>query len=229
MSKKRVRIHGFIIVLFCFTVILFSQFTFPANRSIAGEVIFNLLGFTILFLGQILRISARAYKSENSFNGHSLIVDGPYGLVRHPMFLGAFLMGVGLIFLLCSFWVQIIFMFVFFLIYKRQIRLEEASLSRRFGQDYLSYQKKVPGFLPPLSFLLKDTTRYLPLKWRWFTRERNTMAVILIGLISVKVLRGIEYASAILVQSLVLFIIVFCMFLAFCCYLVKNNVHPKED
>ncbi|RLF13680.1 MAG: hypothetical protein DRN06_08265 [Thermoprotei archaeon] len=74
-----------------------------------------------------------------------LITSGPYAYTRHPIYLGAWLiaLGLGLLFgfpLIASvfllFWLNLIIYF------------EEKELYEIYGREYEEYRRRVPGFIP---------------------------------------------------------------------------------
>ena len=82
--------------------------------------------------------------------GHELITQGPYALVRNPIYLGMFglIVGTGLAF---SRWYTLLAAVVFFLVGNSiRIRAEENLLREAFGSQFDDYARRVPAFLPRL-------------------------------------------------------------------------------
>ena len=82
------------------------------------------------------------------FADHELITSGPFAFVRHPMYLGFFLAVLGGL-LLYQTWTMFIFLLCSPVFVKRAQREEEALISA-FGEEYESYQRRVPAFFPRL-------------------------------------------------------------------------------
>ncbi len=80
------------------------------------------------------------------FADHELITSGPFAFVRHPMYLGFFLAVLGGL-LLYQTWTLLIFLLCSPVFVKRAQREEEALISA-FGEEYESYQRRVPAFFP---------------------------------------------------------------------------------
>jgi protein-S-isoprenylcysteine O-methyltransferase Ste14 len=76
-----------------------------------------------------------------------LILSGPYGLVRHPMYTSVLGLSLGLAFL-----TQSLAIFTLFWIYLglilRLVSFEEEGLSRAFGEQFVAYQLKVKKIVP---------------------------------------------------------------------------------
>jgi protein-S-isoprenylcysteine O-methyltransferase Ste14 len=78
---------------------------------------------------------------------HELRVDGPYRLVRHPIYTGL----LGLItggMLACGFgvWILVLAAVVPWLLYR--VRREDRMMAGRFGASYEAYRARVPALLP---------------------------------------------------------------------------------
>lgn len=125
---------------------------FPPSR--AGEVALaaaaTLLAYAscwlsiraVQTLGKHWTYAARVIK------GHELITQGPYGVVRNPIYLGMF----GLILSTClaySRWWSGLAAVVLFLIGNHiRIRTEEQLLRETFGDQFYEYARRVPAFIP---------------------------------------------------------------------------------
>lgn len=78
---------------------------------------------------------------------HTLITDGPYAIVRHPMYLGIILFAIGsglswkslAIALLGPAWL---------VCFAVQLRVEEGIFAGHFGAAYEEYRRRVPALLP---------------------------------------------------------------------------------
>ena len=85
-----------------------------------------------------------------TIEGHELIMQGPYHLVRNPIYLGMFGMMVAWG-LSLSVWPALLGAIVIFLIGTFiRIRSEEKLLRATFGAQFEDYARRVPAFLPGL-------------------------------------------------------------------------------
>lgn len=78
----------------------------------------------------------------------SLNVTGMYSIVRHPLYLGNFLMYLGLAFLTRSMGFAVLFVLAFWLYYERVMLCEERFLRDKYGEEYLSWVRRTPAFIP---------------------------------------------------------------------------------
>ncbi|MBS7626400.1 isoprenylcysteine carboxylmethyltransferase family protein [Candidatus Bathyarchaeota archaeon] len=76
-----------------------------------------------------------------------LVTTGLYAYVRHPQYLGIILGSIA--FLVQWPTIPTLLMFpILVFAYYRLARREEKELTEKFGEEYLSYQKRVPMFVP---------------------------------------------------------------------------------
>jgi protein-S-isoprenylcysteine O-methyltransferase Ste14 len=80
----------------------------------------------------------------------TLTTSGLYSVVRHPLYLGNYLMWLGVALFTRTWWAPIIMSFAFWLYYERIMFAEEEFLRRQFGKLYLSWSAVTPAFLPRL-------------------------------------------------------------------------------
>jgi protein-S-isoprenylcysteine O-methyltransferase Ste14 len=76
---------------------------------------------------------------------------GLYSLVRHPLYLGNFLMWFGLFLYIGIWWFVVICCLAFWLYYERIMFSEEEFLRKRYGSQYEDWASRTPAFLPRLS------------------------------------------------------------------------------
>lgn len=93
-------------------------------------------------LGKQWTYAARVIK------GHELITQGPYGIVRNPIYLGMF----GLILSTClafsRWWSGLAAVMLFLVGNHIRIRTEERLLRETFGDQFDEYARRVPAFIP---------------------------------------------------------------------------------
>ena len=75
---------------------------------------------------------------------------GLYSVVRHPLYLGNYLMWLGLTLIPRVWWCPLIVSLLFWLYYERIMFAEEEFLRRRFGETWLEWAARTPAFVPAL-------------------------------------------------------------------------------
>jgi protein-S-isoprenylcysteine O-methyltransferase Ste14 len=84
----------------------------------------------------------RAQKAE------TLNTTGMYSIVRHPLYLGNFIIILGITLFVQVWWFTLIAILTFWLYYERIMFTEEEFLRRKFGDLYLEWAQRTPAFLP---------------------------------------------------------------------------------
>jgi protein-S-isoprenylcysteine O-methyltransferase Ste14 len=79
--------------------------------------------------------------------GHELVTDGPYALVRHPIYTGLLAAFIGSA-LARGDWRGVLAVLIAWAALWRKLRLEERWMAERFGDRYLAYRERVPALVP---------------------------------------------------------------------------------
>lgn len=128
----------------------------PFPESVTGELMLAAIAVVLAWasswwcfwsvqtLGKQWALQARVVK------GHELITDGPYGIVRNPIYLGLFglLVATGLV--LSTWWALLATAVVYLIGTWIRIRAEERLLRELFGAQFDAYAARVKAFLPGL-------------------------------------------------------------------------------
>jgi len=119
------------------------QFPFMLYMRILGLVLTSVGYFAFIWS---VFVRGRYAVSWEMPKNQKLVTWGPYRYVRHPSYLGYFLMFFGLFFL----WPNLFTLFPLVAIpgYFRVTFEEERLLVRRFGDEYVEYQRKTGRFIP---------------------------------------------------------------------------------
>lgn len=104
-----------------------------------------LLGALLVAAGEAIRVWACGFLVRNEV----LTRDGPYRVIRHPLYLGSLLIGVGLALLAqnLALWLGA-FVALYVGFYLPAMYVEELRLQSLFGAEYLEYMEEVPRLVP---------------------------------------------------------------------------------
>ena len=133
--KARIRAHAWLIVSGVCLMLAFPNLVF-SSRAAGNEKLLDGLGFFLVLMGYVVRISSRGYKKEHSAVGGVLVQEGPYAFVRNPMYLGTLLIGTGMIMVLFRVWLFFLFLAVFAGVFLREIKTEDPNVSQPEIQSY---------------------------------------------------------------------------------------------
>lgn len=134
-----------------FSVIEWAYFKKDHNLNFDALTI---LALTFSSLGTVLRIWSiqtlgKYFTSTVQIQQHQqIIVKGAYSIVRHPSYLGAYIVIASTALILHSYAGFIFSLIVMFFAYYYRIKQEEAALLREFGKDYSRYQKRTKKLFP---------------------------------------------------------------------------------
>lgn len=101
-------------------------------------------GAILMLLGLLVRFWASGYISKSRV----LAICGPYAYTRNPLYLGNFILGLGIILIANNTWLFLYYLIVFTFLYIGTIQDEQEGLGKKFGAVYTLYMSKVPMFFP---------------------------------------------------------------------------------
>ena len=83
----------------------------------------------------------------------TVITDGVFAYVRHPLYLSLLLTYLGFVFGAMSV-LSLLLWVCYVALFDKMASFEEADLARIFGETYIGYQKRVPKWIPrPHSYM----------------------------------------------------------------------------
>jgi len=135
----------------------------PTWISIAAGAAVGLIGLVI-----------RGWAAGHIRKDRSLAVTGPYRFTRNPLYLGSFILGLGLVCGARTWWGAGIFAAYFIVFYLPVIAVERDRMRKLFPEAYPEYERRVPIFFPAL----RGTSASEPRKWDagLFRRNRELRA-----------------------------------------------------
>jgi len=131
-----------------------------------------ILGIMIILAGEILRLATIgfAYIHRGGKNRQvyatKLVVKGLYSHTRNPMYVGNFLITMGLSLLYGSPLLTLLIFLSFGFVYLAVISAEEDFLRKKFGQEFESYTKNVNRFWPNPRGLRRTLQEFDHYNWR---------------------------------------------------------------
>ena len=147
-----------------------------------------IIGLIITVTGQLIRGATigLAYIIRGGKDGQvyaeELVTQGIFNHCRNPLYVGNILMLLGVGILSNSLIYLVIFIPLFILVYHAIVLAEENFLSKKFGNSFTAYCKKVNRWIPNVRGLSK-TFSTMEFKWkRWILKEYNTQYVWLTGI-----------------------------------------------
>jgi len=159
------------------------------------EIYYEMFCLFISLMGLSIRVYTIGYAPKNTSGRNtkegqiadSLNTTGMYSVVRHPLYLGNFLIWLGIAMLTGNFWFIVAFCLSYWLYYERIMFAEEQFLRRKFGDQYVKWAKNVPAFFPKFKNFRKSA---LPFSWKKVLRQEKNGIVALFSVFCVFNLSG---------------------------------------
>ncbi|MDQ3194480.1 MAG: isoprenylcysteine carboxylmethyltransferase family protein [Bacteroidota bacterium] len=172
------RYRSYIPLPFILVMLLFME---PAFTSI-------LIGLVVALSGEAIRIwsvslAGSETRTTSGVGGTYLVTQGPYSIVRNPLYVGNILIytGIGIMSFALFPYLQI-FAFLFFLFqYYCIILAEENFLATKFGDVFTEYKNTVNRFLPGKNKISDKINSNLELNVKaGFKSERRSIQALII-------------------------------------------------
>lgn len=161
-----------------------SRFQYLAGSHLAQHV-WDWICLCVSLFGLIIRATTVGFV-DNGTSGRNtacqlaseLNTTGWYSIVRNPLYLGNFLIMMGIIMVPADLSLIAISSCLFWIYYERIISAEESFLSEKFGESYHTWSRSTPVFFPRLTGWVAPSRSF---RLRMVLR-REYCAVLLIGI-----------------------------------------------
>ena len=173
------KIRSFTPIPFILALLYFAK---PAWHTVV-------IGIPFIVAGEFLRIWAVGYagastRARTLGAARDLVTTGPYRYVRNPLYLGNFLLSLGVCLVANVYWLVAVLIVGYFCQYLPIIALEEAYLLESCGSLYQTYRERVPRFIPQFRSYPDPSTHDFSFA-RAIKSEKRTLTAIVcvVGLI----------------------------------------------
>jgi protein-S-isoprenylcysteine O-methyltransferase Ste14 len=174
------------------------SFTYLGANHEVNEA-WQLFCLAISFIGLVIRILTvgRAPLGTSGRNtreqvANTLNTTGIYSVVRHPLYLGNYLILMGMALWPHVWWLVVLTTCVFALYYERIMLAEEAFLRERFGDAFESWAAVTPAFLPRLRDWKPSAVSFC---WRTVLQREYNAFLLIIGVFFMFDLIGDSFAE----------------------------------
>lgn len=111
------------------------------------------LGTMMMVFGELIRIYSVAFigsisRTRKDSLGNNLVTEGPFGIVRNPLYFGNFFLVLGTAVFSGVLWFVALTAVAFYIQYHYIVLYEESLLETRFGSEYHEYRGRVPAWFP---------------------------------------------------------------------------------
>ncbi len=139
------------------------------NPSDVGDA-WAVLGVLLVTCGLVLRSWAAGVLHK----GRELATTGPYGLCRHPLYLGSMLMMSGFCLLVADPVNGLVVAALLCVVYLPTVQREERKLAARYGERWEAFVRRSPAIIP----CRWPTRLAIAWSWRQWLRNREYKALV---------------------------------------------------
>lgn len=219
-------------VLLFLIAVPFLHFTPKVDSN--AQLIWNTVAVLICILGFVIRFYTigTSPKGTSGRNTKHQIADilnstGIYSLLRHPLYLGNYLIWIGVTIFTYNLYFIIIVTLLFWLYYERIMLAEERFLERKFGNKYLHWSNSTPAFFPSFKFFKKSSIQFSVKSV--LRREYSGVLATVIGFVFVDVVRLYISNNNISISSNILQILIVTSIIVFILRSLKHYTNILEE
>ena len=139
-----------------YTLINYKQY----NAIMFTAISISVLGFLVRFYTIGTTPKGTSGRNTKEQVADVLNSSGMYSMVRHPLYLGNYLIWLGISLASFNIFFAMIMSLLFWVYYERIMYAEERFLERKFGEDYLNWSNTLPAFVPALLNFKKSDTPF---------------------------------------------------------------------
>jgi protein-S-isoprenylcysteine O-methyltransferase Ste14 len=142
VERHRRWLHGFFWPAFCLTVVM----TKPSIDNAVIHKLIGIVGYALVTAAAVGRLWCSLYIRGRK--SKELCQEGPYSICRNPLYVSAFLGGMGIAVVSNRAALMIVFPALFAAYYLLVIKAEEKRLTALYGEEYEAYRAVVPRIIP---------------------------------------------------------------------------------
>jgi len=153
-----------------------------ARLGDSGSLDVQWLAMSIAFAGLLVRCAAVSYAPDGTSSRDTralraplLNTTGMYSIVRHPLYLGAGLMWVGIAMSLRVWWLVVIVALAYWIYVERLMIVEESFLAEQFPVEFSRWASRTRAMLPRPSDWVPSTGRF---QFKRLSSEHNALLTI---------------------------------------------------
>ena len=141
-----------------------------------GCIILSLTGYALRCATVGFAPAGTSGRNARSQRASALNTTGLYSIVRNPLYLGNFIVILGLALVTSVWWLVVIVVLAYCLYIERIVAAEERFLASKFGADYTAWADRTPAFWPRLGNWQPPAENF---SLRTVLRKENNSVIIL--------------------------------------------------
>ncbi len=176
----------YLLFIFVVPVVYFTDYSaFSEGWMIALQslsVLVCLLGFGIRIYTIATAAPNTSGRNREEQVADSLNTTGIYSIVRHPLYLGNYLMWAGITMYVLNAWFLVVVSLLFWIYYERIMFAEERFLERKFPQAFGQWSARTPAFLPSFR-------NYVPSRHPFSCKDYSGLLAAVLSFVYVEILQ----------------------------------------
>jgi protein-S-isoprenylcysteine O-methyltransferase Ste14 len=151
--------------------------------------VWELVCLAVSLLGLAIRCATVGFvpagtsgRGTTKLSAKALNTTGLYSLVRHPVYVGNYLVGLGVTLVWFDWWAPVTYSLSFWLYYERIMIAEEQFLLNQYGNEFLQWAKYTPSFIPTPSQFTRWKRPALPFSFVSTVRREYSTLVLVVAL-----------------------------------------------
>lgn len=157
------------------------------------SIVLCAIGFAIRIYAIGTAPAGTSGRNRGDQKAEALNTTGMYSIVRHPLYLGNYLIWIGIVVYTLDPYFVIIVSLLFWIYYERIMIAEERHLERTYGEEFLRWAEGVPAFLPSFR---KFKPAALSFSWKAVVpREENGVLAAVVAFLYVDTLIDLRQYS----------------------------------
>ena len=197
------------------------------NSFLYTAILLSSVGFLIRFY--TIGTTTEGTSGRNTKEQVATILNstGMYSIVRHPLYLGNYLIWLGIAVTTFNIYFIVIMSLLFWIYYERIMFAEERFLESKFGDVYLSWSTTLPAFIPSILNFIKSDTPFSIISV--LRREYASVLSCVIGFVFVELFRNYFTDNMLVVSDLSLQIIIGALAIVFLLRSLKHYTNLLKE
>jgi len=197
------------------------------NYCIYVAVTLSAIGFVVRFY--TIGTTPKGTSGRNTKEQVAMVLNstGMYSMLRHPLYLGNYLIWLGISVTTFNVFFIIIMSFLFWLYYERIMFAEERFLEKKFGEIYLTWSKSLPAFIPSLLNFKKAGMPFSIISV--LRREYSSVLACVVGFLFIEGFRNYFTSQEWIVSNFSFQILIFVVFLVLVLRTLKHYTNVLNE
>ena len=197
------------------------------STTIYSSIFISTIGFLIRFYTIGTTPKGTSGRNRRNQIADELNSSGLYSLIRHPLYLGNYLIWIGISMFTINFLFCILISLIFWIYYERIMYAEERFLEKKFSERYILWASKTPAFIPNFIGFKKPKKSFSIISV--LRREYAGMLATVIGFSFIDILKNYNIYGSWTINFRMLIVLAITIFLVLILRSLKHYTNLLEE